>query len=96
MRTFILSKTQKKLILPPNKLIPTHTNQLIIKKSEHHRRKNTSDFLNSRKTFQYSQKRESLISFPPIMKNTQHLSSSQTSDNITPNNPECSFEKPFY
>lgn len=40
--------------------------------------------------------RESLISFPPIMKNTQHLSSSQTSDNITPNNPECSFEKPFY
>lgn len=36
------------------------------------------------------------ISFPPIMKNTQHLSSSQTSDNITSNNPECSFEKPFY
>lgn len=34
--------------------------------------------------------------FPLIMKNTQHLSSSQTSDNITPNNPECSFEKPFY
>lgn len=32
----------------------------------------------------------------PIKKNTQHLSSSQTSDNITPNNPECSFEKPFY
>ena len=48
------------------------------------------------KTKLFTNIRESLISFPPIMKNTQHLSSSQTSDNITPNNPECSFEKPFY
>jgi hypothetical protein len=48
------------------------------------------------KTKLFTNIRESLNSFPPIMKNTQHLSSSQTSDNITPNNPECSFEKPFY
>ena len=52
--------------------------------------------LKKSKTKLFTNIRESLISFPPIMKNTQHLSSSQTSDNITPNNPECSFEKPFY
>lgn len=47
------------------------------------------------KTFHLIQGKAS-SAFPLIMKNTQHLSSSQTSDNITPNNPECSFEKPFY
>ena len=35
-------------------------------------------------------------SLPSEIKKTNDQSSSQTSDYITLNDPECSFEKPFY